>query len=82
MVPILLLIECIIAKYFHDTTKYRIVKCYSKQYNSIYKLQESFLLVFWITVAEYPAGLCSIEEVKRQIERFKRKTKKEVVYKE
>jgi hypothetical protein len=39
-------------------------------------------LVFWITVAEYPAGLCSIEEVKSQIERFKRTNKKEVVYKE
>lgn len=85
IVGILMLIEEIITKRICNKTKYRIIKGYSETYNTtVYKLQESFLWVFWVTIDEYLIGLNTIEELKREIKRRKNKNKhpKEVIYKE
>jgi hypothetical protein len=84
MVAILLLIEEIITKKICNKTKYRIIKSYSEMYDtSVYKLQESFLWIFWVTIDEYLIGINSIEDFKREIERLKRiKPQKEVIYEE
>jgi hypothetical protein len=85
IVLILILIEEIITKKICNKTKYRIIKGYSETYNTlVYKLQESFLWVFWVTIDEYLIGLNTIEELKREIKRRKNKNKhtKEVIYKE
>lgn len=84
---ILILIEDIITKKICNKTKYRIIKGYSKKHNTlVYKLQESFLWVFWLTVDEYLIGIYTIEGLKCEIKRIKNKNKnkhkKEVVYEE
>ena len=61
--------------------KYRIVKI-TKDLSTKYIIQRRFLWFFWIYVWGYSARLYSLEEVKSQIERFKCKDKKEVVYEE
>lgn len=85
VVLILILIEEIITKKICNKTKYRIIKSYSEMYEtSVYKLQESFLWIFWVTIDEYLIGINSIEDLKREIKilKNKNKTKKEVVYEE
>lgn len=61
--------------------KYRIVKI-EKDSRTKYIIQRRFLWFFWIYVCGYYTSLYTLEEVKREIEILKRKTKKEVVYKE
>jgi hypothetical protein len=64
-------------------TKYRIIKSYnSLSWIPNHILQKRFLWFFWIDIREFPTNHYSLEEVKSQIERFKCKNKKEVVYKE
>lgn len=78
---IIVLIDSIIEKYFCSMLKYRIVKI-KEDLNTKYIIQRRFLWFFWIYVRGYSTSLYTLEEVKSEIERFKRKTKKEVVYKE
>lgn len=78
---IIVLIDSIIEKYFCSIIKYRIVKI-KEDLRTKYIIQRRFLWFFWIYVGGYPANLYSLEEVKSEIEGFKRKTKKEVVYEE
>lgn len=63
--------------------KYRIVKI-EEDLSTKYIIQRRFLWFFWIYVDGYLTSLYKLEEVKSELERFKRKNKKElvVVYKE
>lgn len=61
--------------------KYRIVKI-EKDSRTKYIIQRRFLWFFWIYVNGYLTSLYTLEDVKNEIKRLKRKTKKEVVYKE
>lgn len=82
---IIALIDSIIEKYFCSMLKYRIVKI-EKDSRTKYIIQRRFLWFFWIYVCGYPTSLYTLEEVKSEIERFKRKNKNKkelvVVYKE
>lgn len=80
---VIILIDSIIEKYFCNMIKYRIVKVQG-DLSTKYIIQRRFLWFFWIYVdGGYPTYLYTLEEVKSQIERLKRKeTKKEVVYEE
>lgn len=78
---IIALIDSIIEKYFCGIFKYRIVKKV-ENLRTKYIIQRRFLWLFWIYVGGYPANLYTLEEVKSEIEKLKRKTKKEVIYKE
>jgi len=78
---IIVLIDSIIEKYFCSILKYRIVKI-EKDSRTKYIIQRRFLWFFWIYVCGYLTSLYTLEEVKREIERLKRKKQKEVVYKE
>lgn len=78
---IIVLIDSIIEKYFCSILKYRIVKI-EKDLRTKYIIQRRFLWFFWMYVDGYPTNRYTLEEVKREIEGFKRKTKKEVVYEE
>lgn len=76
---IIILIDSIIEKYFCSIFKYRIVKKV-ENLRTKYIIQRRFLFwFFWVDVDRYPANLYTLEEVKSQIKRFKRKNKKEVV---
>ena len=80
---VIILIDSIIEKYFCSMLKYRIVKVQGNL-STEYIIQRRFLWFFWIYVdGRYPTYVYTLEEVKSQIERLKRKeTKKEVVYEE
>ena len=58
--------------------KYRIVKI-KEDLSTKYIIQRRFLWFFWIYVCGYSTRFYTLEEVKRQIEKFKCKNKKEVV---
>ena len=84
IVLILILIEEIITKKICNKTKYRIIKGDGEKYYNrvVYKLQESFLWIFWTTIDEFPVGIYSVDDVKNEIKRLKNINKKEVLYEE
>ena len=64
-------------------TKYRIVKEVDSLCNTVYRIQQRFLGLFWIN-AFYPADICfnTLEKAMREIKHLNNKITKEIVYEE